>query len=96
MAQQLFGKVHHVAVVPPSGVKLHHGELGVVAHADAFVAEAAVDFKHALKAAHNQALQIQFGRNAQEHILVKRIVVGDERTRIGTTWNGVQHGGFNL
>ena len=67
---QRLGVVHQVVVVPPGGVKLHHRELGVVPHADAFVAVAPVDLKNALEAANDQALQIKLGRNAQEHFLV--------------------------
>lgn len=40
---------HHVGVVPVRGVELHHRELGVVPHADAFVAEVAVDLEDAVE-----------------------------------------------
>jgi hypothetical protein len=45
----------------------------------AFVAEVAVDLEHAVEAADDQALQVQLRRDAQEHLHVQRIVVGDER-----------------
>jgi hypothetical protein len=83
VADQLLGEVHQVLVVPVGRVELHHGELGVVAHRDAFVAEVAVDLEHALKAAHQQALEVQLGRDAQEHLLLQRVVVRDERLGVG-------------
>ncbi len=96
VADQLLGVVHQVLVVPVGRVELHHGELGVVAHRDTFVAVAAIDFEHAVKAANDQALEIQLRRNAQEHFLVQRVVVGLERFGIRTTGNRVQHGCFHF
>ncbi len=92
MAQQRFGEVHQVLVVPERRVELHHGELGVVTDADALVAEAAVDLEHALETAHDQALEVELGRDAQEHFLVQRIVMRDERLGVGAARNRVQHG----
>ena len=63
-----------------------------MAHRDAFVAEVAVDLEHPVKAADDQALQIQLGRDAQEHLLVQRVVVGGKWFGVGAAWNGVQHG----
>src|SRR5690606_12007219 len=71
LAQDLFGEVHQPAVVRVGCVELHHGEFGVVPGADAFVAEVAVDLEHALEAAHDQALQVELGRDAQEHFHVE-------------------------
>ena len=96
IADELLGKVHQIAVIPPRRVELHHRELGVVAHADAFVAEVAVDLEYPLKTAHHQALQVQLRGNAQIHLLVQRIVVRDKRLGIGPTGDGVQHGRFDL
>ena len=79
VAQHVLGEVHQVVVVPVRRVELHHRELGVVADRDAFVAKAPVDLEHALEAADDQPLQVQLGRDAQEHLLVERVVVGDER-----------------
>src|SRR5690606_21586200 len=96
LADQLFGEVHEPAVVGVRGVELHHGEFGVVPGAHAFVAEVAVDLEHALEAAHDEPLEIQFWRDAQVHFHVERIVVRDERTGSGTAGNRVQHGGFDF
>ena len=96
VAYQIFGEGHQVLVVPVSGVKLHHRELGVVAHRDTFVAEVAVDLEHAVKATDNQTFQVELGRDAQVHALVQRIVVGAERFGIGAARNGVQHRRLNL
>ena len=96
IANQRFGERHQVGVIPPGGIELHHGELGVVAHADAFVAVAAVDLEHPLKAADDQALEVKLGRNAQKHFLVQRVVVGFEGLGVGAARNRVQHGGFDF
>ena len=96
VTQQLLGKVHQVAVVPVGGIELHHGEFGVMPHADAFVAEAAVDFKHALETAHDQPLEVQLGRDAQKHVLIQRIVVRNKRLGVGAARNRVQHGRFHF
>ena len=96
IAHQVFGEGHQVAVVPIRRVELHHGEFGVVPYRNTFVAEVAVDLKHALEAAHDQALQIQLRRNAQKHLLVQRVVVRGEGPRIGTARNRVQHRRFHF
>jgi ribosomal protein L7/L12 len=96
VAQHGLGEVHQVAVRPVGRVELHHRELGVVADADALVAEVAVDLEHALEAAHQQPLQVQLGRDAQEHLLVQRVVVGDEGLGVGAARDGVQHRRLHL
>ena len=83
-------------MVPVRGVELHHREFGVVPNADAFVAEAAVDLEHPLEAADDQALQVQLGRDAQEHLLIQRVVVGDERLGVGAAGDRMQHGRFDF
>ena len=96
IANQFFGKAHQVLVVPIRRIELHHGEFGVVANGNTFVAEVAVDFEHTLKTAHQQTLEIQLWRNAQEHFLVECVVMCGKGTCIGTARNGVQHGRFNF
>jgi hypothetical protein len=67
-----------------------------VADADPLVAEVAVDLEHPLEAAHQQPLQVELGRDAQEHLLVERVVVGHEGLGIGTARDGVQHRRLDL
>ena len=96
IANQAFGELHQVLVVPIGRVKLHHGEFGVVTHRNTFIAEISVDLEHPLKPTDQQALPVQLWRNAQKHFLVQRIVVGSERPGIRATWDGVQHGRFDF
>jgi hypothetical protein len=96
VAQQGLGEVHQVVVVPVGRIELHHREFRVVPDADAFVAEVAVDLEHPLEAAHHQALEVQLGRDAQEHLLVQRVVVGDEGLGVGAAGNRVQHRRFHF
>ena len=67
-----------------------------MAHGHAFVAEAAVDFKHTFQTADHQAFQIQLGRNAQVERDVQGVVVGHERFRRCTAGNRVHHRGFDF
>ena len=96
MAQHVLGEVHQVVVVPVRGVELEHRELGVVPHRDAFVAEAPVDLEHALEAADDQPLQVQLGSDAQEHLLVERVVMGHERLGVGAARDRMQHRRLDL
>ena len=95
-AEKVFRELHLVAVRPVRAVELHHRELGVVTDGDAFVAEVAVDFEDALEAAHDEALQIEFRRDAQVHVHVERIVVRDERLGVGAARNRVEHRRLDL
>ena len=54
---------------------------GVVTDGDAFIAEVAVQLENFFKTAHEEALEVQFGRDAHVQFHVQRIMVGDERTR---------------
>jgi hypothetical protein len=96
VAQHGLGEVHQVVVRPVGRIELHHRELGVVADADPLVAEVAVDLEHTLEAAHQQPLQVELGRDAQEHLLVQRVVVGDEGLGVGAARDRVQHRRLDL
>ena len=95
-AEQALGPLHHAAVVGVGLVHLQRGELRVVPHVHPLVAEDAADFIHALHAAHNQALEVQFRRDAQVHVDVQRVVVGDERPRGRPAGDGVEDRGLHL
>ena len=62
----------------------------------ALVAEDAADLEHALIAAHEQALQVQLGGDAQVALLVERVEVRDERLRGGAALDGLQDGRLHL
>ena len=53
------------------------------------VAEDTADLEHALIAAHEQALEVQLGGDAQVVLLVERVEVRDERLGRGATLNGL-------
>jgi hypothetical protein len=48
------------------------------------------------KAAHQQALEVQLRRDAQEHLLIQRVVVRLERLGVGATRDRVQHRRLDL
>ena len=93
---ELFGEAHEIVVVGVGLVELEHGELGVVAGADAFVAEVAVDLEDAVEAADDEALEVELGGDAEEEVDVERVVVGDEGPGGGSAGDGLHHGGFDF
>ena len=95
-AQHVLGEVHQVVVIRVGLVELQHGEFRVVPGAEALVAEVAVDLEHPLEAAHHQTLEVQFRRDAQVHVQVQTVVVGDERPRRGAAGDHLQHRRFRF
>ena len=83
--EERFGQIHHRMVVAISLVPLDHGKFRVMTRAQTFVAEVTVDFKNPLKAANDQALQIQFWRDTQIEVGIQGIVVGNKRASRRTT-----------
>ena len=81
--QELLDPGHRVPVVGVRLVPLEHRELRVVLERDALVAKVLPDLVHALEAAHDQALEVELGRDAQVEVRVELVVVGRERPREG-------------
>ena len=96
MYDHILGNVHHAVVIGVCLVQLDGGELRVVLGVHALVAENTADLIYLLKAAHDQALEVQLGRNAHVHIDVERIVVRDERARRRAARDGVETRGLDL
>ena len=94
--EQFLGQVHQIIKRRIGPVEFAHGEFGVVTDGDAFIAEVAVQLENFFKAAHEEALEVQFGRDAHVQFHVQRIMVGDERTRRRAARHGVEHGGFHF
>eukprot|EP01084_Bolivina_argentea_P110079 196615_1 len=63
---------------------------------NAFVTELAAQLVDAVKATDDELLQVKLGGNAEEHLLVEVVVVGDEGAGGGTTSNHVEDGGLDL
>lgn len=95
-AEEVFGEVHHGFVVAVGLIHFEQGEFRVVAGVDAFVAENAADFVHAFHAADDKALEMELKGDAHVEVDIEGVVVGDERTRVGTAGDGVQHWGFDF
>ena len=89
-------ELHHAFEVAERLVELHGGELGVMIRIHALVAELAPDLEDLLEAAHQQALEMQLGGDAQVEVLVQRVVVRDEGTRVRAAEDGVQDGRLHL
>ncbi len=96
MADELFSKIHQVFVGGVSLIKLHHGELRIVADRDPLIAEVAVDLEDPVKTADNQAFEIKFRRNAQKKLHVESIMMGGKRARRGAAGNRMHHRRFDF
>jgi hypothetical protein len=66
---------HHALVIAERLIRFEHGEFGIVFAREAFVAEVAADLEHLVHAADQQALEIQFQRDAQVKIAAQRVVM---------------------
>ena len=75
------GEIGHRVVGAVCLVDLEHHELGVVRVVDAFVAECLADLVNPVDAADEGALEVEFDRDAQQHVFVEGVDVGAERTR---------------
>ena len=93
---EFLGEGHHVLEVPVRGVELEHRELGVVARAHAFVAKDAAQLEDPLEPAHHQALQPQFGSDAQVELAVEGVVKRLERFRRRPGGDRVEHWRLHL
>jgi len=87
---------HHGFVVTIGLVEFEHGELGVMAAGDAFVAEVAAEFEDAVEASDEQSFKVEFEGDTEEEVTAESVVVSDEGLGGGTTWHGLHHWGFDL
>ena len=94
--QHVLGQVHQVMVITVCLIELQHGEFRIMPGGEAFITEVTVDLEHLLEAAYHQPLQVQFRRNAQVHVQVQAVVMGDEGARGGAAGDHLQHRGFGF
>ena len=80
-----------VVVVRVGLVPLEHRELGVVLVGDPLVAEVLAELVDPVDAADDQALEVELGRDPQEEVAVKRVVMGGERARKGAAVERLEH-----
>ena len=93
---QLLHQIHHAVEVGEGLIQLDAGELRVVLGVHALVAEDAAHLVHAVHAAHDQALEVQLGLNAQHHVHVQAVVMGVEGACGCADLEGGQDGGVHL
>ena len=94
--EQALGELLHALEVGVGAVGLHRGELGVVREVHALVAELAPQLEDALHAAHDAALEVQLGGDAQVAVLVERVEVRGEGLGVGAAERLLQDGGLDL
>ena len=92
----IFAHIGNNLEVGVGAIGLHGGELGVVREVHALVAEDAPKLENALVAAHEQALEMQLGGDAQVVLLVQCVEVRDERLGRSTALDGLEDGGLDL
>ncbi len=92
----LVDQIGHGALVAVCRVGLKHGELGAMRGVDSFIAEDPTNFVDPVHAADHDTLQVQLQRDPQGHRQIEGIQVCGERTRIRSTVDGLQRGGFHL
>src|SRR5579864_4050026 len=95
-AQQRLRQLHQLPVVAIRLIKLEHRKFRLMDGINSLIAEIAVYFVHTVKTAHNQSLQIQFRRDAQVQIHVKRVVMRDEWPRRSSAQNRMHHRSVNF
>ncbi|KAF5036843.1 hypothetical protein DSECCO2_570940 [anaerobic digester metagenome] len=91
-----FHQVHHAIQIGIGFIGFQHGELRVMCTIHAFITEVLTDLVHPLKAAHNQAFQIELHRDAQVKIHIESIVMGDEGSGIGTAIERLENRSFHF
>jgi hypothetical protein len=80
-AHDLFQTPGLIVVVGVGLIPLDHRELRVVPGRDPLVAEILAELVHALHTAHDQALEIQLGRDPQVQLALERVVASGEGSR---------------
>mmetsp|Transcript_25132 Transcript_25132/g.36944 ORF Transcript_25132/g.36944 Transcript_25132/m.36944 type:complete len:276 (+) Transcript_25132:461-1288(+) len=90
------GHAHQVIVVSIRHVELARRKLRVVCQVNALVTELAADFIHAIEAADDEHLEVQFGCHAHVHLLLKVVVVGLEGAGGGAASDDVHHWSLDL
>lgn len=93
---EIFGLFDHVFKVPVSLVGFKGGKFRIVAVIHTFVPEIPVHFENPFKAAHDQALQIEFRRDTEVERHIERVQMGLERTGIGAAIERLEHRGLDF
>ena len=95
-ADHLLGHVHQVVVVRVRLVELAGRELRVVRQVDALVAELAADLVHAVDAADDEHLEVEFRGHAHKQLLAQVVVPRLKRLCRGAPRQLVHHRGLHL
>mmetsp|Transcript_91884 Transcript_91884/g.134285 ORF Transcript_91884/g.134285 Transcript_91884/m.134285 type:complete len:259 (+) Transcript_91884:432-1208(+) len=86
----------HILVVSVGFIEFNAGELGVVARADAFIAEDSPELEHPLESTDHHPLEVQLRGDAQVELHIQRIVVRDKGASIGTPNVTGHHGSLDF
>ena len=96
VADHFFDEVGHDLEVAKGLVGFEHGELGIMAAGDAFVAEVAVEFEDLGEAADEEALEVKLGCDPHGERHIESVMMGLEGTRGGSSGDVVKHGSFDF
>ena len=78
---QLFGQVHHRAVVAVRLIDFQHREFGVVPGVNSFVTVDPAQFVHPLDPSDQEPFEVQLQGDSQEQVDIQGVVVRNERPR---------------
>ena len=92
----VLGNVHHAVYVCVCLVELQHGKLRVMHCVHTLISEISANLIHSVKTAYNQALQVQFQSNAQIHIYIQGVVMGNKWPGRCASRLCMQHRSLNL
>ena len=92
----LFDEIHDLMIIRIRLIQLDRGEFRVVAGIHALVAEDTADFVHLVKAADDQALEVQLSLDAQIHRDIQRVVMRHKRAGIRADFDRLKNRRIDL
>jgi len=96
MADEGLDGLHHRLVIAEGLVGFEHGEFGVVAAGEAFVAEVLADLEEFVDAADEEAFVIELEGDAEVEFAAEGVVEGLEGLGRRTAGDGLHGGGFDF
>ena len=94
MAGEFFHHFRHNFEVSKGLIGFEHGEFGVVATRDSFVAEIPIEFEDFSIATYEKTLEEELGSDAESELHTKRVVMGLEGAGGSSSGDALEHRSF--
>src|SRR5690606_3512553 len=94
--KQLLCDLHHPEIILVCSIEFQNGELRIVCAVHSLIPEIAAKLVHPIESSYNESLQIEFIGDSQVKRHIECVMVRDEWTSSGTTWNALQNRSINL